>query len=104
RVTHIHHIRWWENGGETNIDNGVPRAPPTTTSSTKAAGPSPGTPTPAPPACKAPTARSSKPKSTSGGRREPLGTSASSGRGEHFGDGHGVGRADLLVGARARFT
>jgi hypothetical protein len=24
RITHIHHLEWWENGGETNIDNGVP--------------------------------------------------------------------------------
>ncbi len=24
RITQIHHIHWWENGGETNVDNGVP--------------------------------------------------------------------------------
>jgi hypothetical protein len=24
RITHIHHIRWWENGGVTSVDNGVP--------------------------------------------------------------------------------
>ena len=24
RITHIHHLQWWEDGGETNIDNGVP--------------------------------------------------------------------------------
>ena len=24
RVTQVHHIQWWENDGETNIDNGVP--------------------------------------------------------------------------------
>jgi hypothetical protein len=24
RITHIHHVRWWENDGETCIDNGIP--------------------------------------------------------------------------------
>ena len=24
RITQIHHVRWWENDGETNIDNGIP--------------------------------------------------------------------------------
>jgi hypothetical protein len=24
RITHIHHVRWWENGGETCVDNGIP--------------------------------------------------------------------------------
>ncbi|HUR76978.1 MAG TPA: DUF222 domain-containing protein [Acidimicrobiales bacterium] len=24
RITHIHHLQWWENGGTTSIDNGVP--------------------------------------------------------------------------------
>jgi hypothetical protein len=25
RITFIHHVDWWENGGETNIDDGVPK-------------------------------------------------------------------------------
>lgn len=24
RITHIHHLHWWENGGTTSIDNGIP--------------------------------------------------------------------------------
>ena len=24
RITHIHHLEWWENGGHTSVDNGVP--------------------------------------------------------------------------------
>ena len=24
RITHIHHLEWWENGGDTSVENGVP--------------------------------------------------------------------------------
>ena len=68
----IHHVNPWTPTGRTDLDNLLPCAAVTTTSSTKAAGPSPSAPT-APSRCADPTAPSTTtaPPSTSPPRRRP---------------------------------